>query len=819
MSDPQKDRPSPAALKVRYKSANVDEFIRQSNKDISLVGIFIKTKTPIKEGVPLKIELQLENGTPLICGVGQVTWCREIAQSEERPSGMGIKFLKLDSASRQVIERAVKARGQSPSRFDRLGNAAARETSEGGEPIHKRTSTPLVTHAAGIFSSEKPPPPPESTPDSVSGFLSNEPFKSPVAQEKLAPTEEATEPDTLPGGGSLPPREPSGGFSSIPPPREYEPPPQPPLPPPALAPREQEGQPPDTQENEPADIRVRALEQELFSDLNAAFERLDNPTIAPIGALSDLIPTIVPGAPRNGMEIVNIVSAQQDKVASAKPNPVPPNKVLSASRAVADGGQMDDEPLIPSSFEEEKIEAGTYSSADKGEGQSSAGAIVEEQKTSPFYTPQKLPDVPPPSFAPMRSGRTPPVSISRLYRSSETDSGSVPSLPLSKGPGDTAASLPPRSANAALPAALPVLPSRSPSPIDATAPIRVSQPDAQPPKSPQFVDAAVPIGISQPEAQPPRPPLFIDAAAPIGVSQPGARPLAQPLKIYVIAAIVLCAGLVTAIYIYNHGPSSDADAAKPSIAVPQSTAHAVAKEPAAGPATSAPAVDVLVTSIPENALVTVAGTPMGQTPVKVPLPLGTKVRVEAAAPGFAKMAMEVTARKGQHPLSFILSRLAYQLTVQSYPTGAMVMARGMTQPAPIVFDLGQVKEPFFVIVAKTGYKKQVLQLRPEQFVERDGSMRYSINVTLTAVSASEKALSDTPTTVAPAQAPAAPHRQIVLLKPEEPAEAPKEVAPNPAAAPANTPPAEIPPANPYGPTGNTPPTQKTAKPGLPENPF
>ena len=41
-------------------------------------------------------------------GVGRVVWKREPSQAAgERPSGMGVKFIKIDDSSRQLIDRVV----------------------------------------------------------------------------------------------------------------------------------------------------------------------------------------------------------------------------------------------------------------------------------------------------------------------------------------------------------------------------------------------------------------------------------------------------------------------------------------------------------------------------------------------------------------------------------------------------------------------------------------------------------------------------------------------------------------------------------------
>jgi len=118
MTEMRKDRRAPASLKVKYKSATVDDFIEQFGADVSRGGIFIKTKKPLETGALLKFEFQLQGGSAVIHGVGRVAWRRSEEHARpDLPAGMGIKFIKLDDGSRAVIER-IEARHGAGSRFD-----------------------------------------------------------------------------------------------------------------------------------------------------------------------------------------------------------------------------------------------------------------------------------------------------------------------------------------------------------------------------------------------------------------------------------------------------------------------------------------------------------------------------------------------------------------------------------------------------------------------------------------------------------------------------------------------------------------------------
>jgi uncharacterized protein (TIGR02266 family) len=118
MADTRKDRRAPVSLKVRFKSATVDEFVEQYAMDISRGGIFIKSKSPMPIGTLLKFEFQLKDESRLIHGVGRVVWKRDGDGGVDKPPGMGIKFIKMDPQSRSLVEQIVSQRGDAPGEFE-----------------------------------------------------------------------------------------------------------------------------------------------------------------------------------------------------------------------------------------------------------------------------------------------------------------------------------------------------------------------------------------------------------------------------------------------------------------------------------------------------------------------------------------------------------------------------------------------------------------------------------------------------------------------------------------------------------------------------
>ncbi len=156
----QQSRKDPRAkvlsMTVRYKSATLADFIEHHSHDVSRGGMYIKTPQPFPAGTLLKFEVRIAGDEKVIQGVGRVVWKRDSAGPDpDKPAGMGIKFIKLDDASREVIEQLMGQKGDVPSTFDE-GVRAPGATSEGSErptegepsaPVPSPTSPDLATAA------------------------------------------------------------------------------------------------------------------------------------------------------------------------------------------------------------------------------------------------------------------------------------------------------------------------------------------------------------------------------------------------------------------------------------------------------------------------------------------------------------------------------------------------------------------------------------------------------------------------------------------------------------------------------------------------
>ncbi len=111
MAEARKDKRTLLSLKIRYKSATLEDFIERYSSDISRGGVFIKAKKPLAVGTLLKFEFMLQDESTLIHGVGRVVWRREEADATaDDPPGMGIKFIKMDASSRAVVQKIADDR-------------------------------------------------------------------------------------------------------------------------------------------------------------------------------------------------------------------------------------------------------------------------------------------------------------------------------------------------------------------------------------------------------------------------------------------------------------------------------------------------------------------------------------------------------------------------------------------------------------------------------------------------------------------------------------------------------------------------------------
>jgi uncharacterized protein (TIGR02266 family) len=106
--DNRKTKRSPVTLRIKFKSANLEQFIERYAVDVSQGGIFIRTKEPLPVGTTMRFEFQLRDESPLITGEGTVVWIREQNASQAGVApGMGVRFDRLTESSQSVLDEIL----------------------------------------------------------------------------------------------------------------------------------------------------------------------------------------------------------------------------------------------------------------------------------------------------------------------------------------------------------------------------------------------------------------------------------------------------------------------------------------------------------------------------------------------------------------------------------------------------------------------------------------------------------------------------------------------------------------------------------------
>ena len=155
----QREKRTQVGLMVRLSYGSVDEFVEKYATNVSRGGIFIRTRDPKPVGTILNLELRLVGGEVVVRARGVVRWVAEEDRSAHPPiaAGMGVQFLALDEASKQVVDRIVTLREQ---RGLAPGLAAPAPVAErpSHTPAPTRAPAPEIPLPAGT------PPPLDATP-------------------------------------------------------------------------------------------------------------------------------------------------------------------------------------------------------------------------------------------------------------------------------------------------------------------------------------------------------------------------------------------------------------------------------------------------------------------------------------------------------------------------------------------------------------------------------------------------------------------------------------------------------------------------------
>lgn len=99
--------PVKADLRIQFEDRAAG-FVDARAANISLTGMFVRTRRPRPAGTRLRFELKLSDGS-LVTGVGEVVWTRLKEESEARPAGMGVLFFRLDEGGQKIVSVVVES--------------------------------------------------------------------------------------------------------------------------------------------------------------------------------------------------------------------------------------------------------------------------------------------------------------------------------------------------------------------------------------------------------------------------------------------------------------------------------------------------------------------------------------------------------------------------------------------------------------------------------------------------------------------------------------------------------------------------------------
>jgi uncharacterized protein (TIGR02266 family) len=699
MGESRREKRAPVALKVKYKSASIDEFIEQASLNVSSGGIFVKTGKPMKLGTALKLEFQLSDATPVIRGVGKVAWRRENAASAAQPAGMGIKFIKLNPEGREVVERIVAGRAKPSSRFDESDGSEVQPpsmTPPAAEPRPRAARAPAAQEAGPVAGAGVP----------TSAFGGKPRGEDVSWAEALSRRESAGEgPDAAPAE-SEPFAEPASaaiGWKS-----RYE------SEKPAEATPSAAGEPAEPPEGL---FRESALSHTPVTDSEPApSETAPSPAeaSAPDGAVED----------PPGFGEVNPAPAAEDPFgvpadigfgdALERASSEPP---LPSEQSVFDDApqQLPSSNPPPPTPEETAPtpEAQALDEQRPGADFQTSSPIEEEERIS--SVPPPVPSEPPSDSEPPPSDSEPPSSDSEPPSSDSepppSDSEPPPSdsePPPSDSEPPSSDSEPPEEASE----------KRAGYSEPGPPPEAVSVPPVKGKKSSTALPAAIVVVLcviggggyfylgskgDKPQGKNSEP-VGIDMESPPPKPEPEPSPAAKPAP--------------------APEPPAEPEAKVAEGAETESEEMAVGGEEAAG------VTRVQVTSVPEKASLQVDGKPGGATPVTAELPIGKPVRISLKADGYQELIEKVTAEEDNPPLSFELKPLDYLLVVNTTPPGAQIISRGKTVISPASINLGQMPEPVSINLVKDGYRATTMVVRRNQFIETPDARRYVLNLSL-----------------------------------------------------------------------------------------
>jgi uncharacterized protein (TIGR02266 family) len=144
---------TPLSLRIRVGYPDSDAFVHEYWPNVSSGGMFVQSRTPQPIGTRLSFEIVSKEGASLLRGRGRVSWVKNFdPEQPDRPHGMGLRFIELDDASQQLIDRVVRYRDQMRGSFRSSVRSKTVELQALAEEIHTMPSPqqPIEVHTEDL---------------------------------------------------------------------------------------------------------------------------------------------------------------------------------------------------------------------------------------------------------------------------------------------------------------------------------------------------------------------------------------------------------------------------------------------------------------------------------------------------------------------------------------------------------------------------------------------------------------------------------------------------------------------------------------------
>lgn len=175
------DANAPVAFRLRRPYATEDEFVAGDGACIEKGGMTLVGAGPRPLGLIVRFEVALRDGAPLFRGEGKVVHHRAVGDAD-RPSGLDVKFTRLDAQGKAIVERVIRERAAafSPSPSPAIPDLVADRPSPGvpvdvpppleSGPIPEPSGEVAVI-AEGVDASPPPPPVERAAAGELDGVL------------------------------------------------------------------------------------------------------------------------------------------------------------------------------------------------------------------------------------------------------------------------------------------------------------------------------------------------------------------------------------------------------------------------------------------------------------------------------------------------------------------------------------------------------------------------------------------------------------------------------------------------------------------------